>query len=148
MDKGEKTKNMLKSICESLMHSNNDLNEKHEKMLDYEKEQRTILTQGFQHKMNKVQEDLQKTKEQRTQAMNKNDELREKINKAIEEYKVKENAFKTKIGEHNKNVEKIQENIQKELKEGSVGKTAKEYEKYQTEFKKTTTNIEKITGEI
>jgi chromosome segregation ATPase len=109
IQKGLKSKNMLTSICESLLKQNNEIYEKHEKMLDYEKQQRSIIGEGFQEKMNQINENLQSSKGKRQGAFEANEDLRTKINIAIEDYKNKEQVYNDKMEEHNKHIQKIQD---------------------------------------
>jgi chaperonin cofactor prefoldin len=47
--------------------------------------------------------------------------VREKIQKAISEYKEKEEAYRKKMESVNMEISKVQENLQQELKTGTIG---------------------------
>ena len=59
--------------------------------------------------MLKINEELQENKEKRRGAVERNDDIRKKINEAIEQYKSKEQDYKDKLGVHNTEIQKIQD---------------------------------------
>ena len=67
-----------------LFEKNYQLYLKHETMLDEEKQRRQSLADDFQGEMAKVQEVLNKQKEQRNVELEENKAIREKIRVAIE----------------------------------------------------------------
>ena len=67
-----------------LFEKNYQLYLKHETMLDEEKQRRQSLPDDFQGEMAKVQEVLNKQKEQRNVELEENKAIREKIRVAIE----------------------------------------------------------------
>jgi len=66
-------------------------------MLDEEKAKRSTLASGFQEKMNKLSSDISVNKDSRQAEYETNQQIRNKISAAIEDYKTKETEYKTSM---------------------------------------------------
>ena len=77
-------------ISEQLQKQSTDLYLKHEIMLDDEKVKRADLAAEFQKKMAILQSTINEEKDERNEAYKLNEEIRLKISKAIDDYKLKE----------------------------------------------------------
>lgn len=69
--------------------------------------------------------DLNDRKAERQKKFEENQEIRTKIQKAIDEYKLKEEEYKKQMEVFNGEISTVQENLQKELKTGAIGKIMK-----------------------
>ena len=63
-------------------------------MLEDENQKRTEIAESFQEKMKGLSADLNDRKVERQKKFDTNQEVRDKIQKAIDEYKVKEEDYK------------------------------------------------------
>lgn len=77
-------------MCDTFQNQNFDIYLKHEKMLEFEREQRVLISEQFQTKMKELNDQLNIQKEHRQKEYEINNGLREKISKAIEDYQTKE----------------------------------------------------------
>jgi len=139
---------MLSKICETFMNQNYDLYLQHEEMLDHEKQARQELADSFQEKMKGISDTINTQKEERQTEYDKNQEIRDKISKAIELYKTKEDEFKGKMGIHNENINDLQEKLQAQIKTGKMGTAMKDCEREKTAFYKIVGNVKKISDDI
>ena len=98
--------------------------------------------------MKQISDEINDNKDKRQSEYEKNSEWRAKIGKAIDDYKVKEEEYKAAMQEHNVKITQVQENLQKELKSGSIGKTLKECEKEKTLFETCANKNKAISDEI
>ena len=80
-------------ISEQLQKQSTDLYLKHEIMLDDEKVKRADLAAEFQKKMAILQSTINEEKDERNEAYKLNEEIRLKISKAIDDYKLKEQDY-------------------------------------------------------
>lgn len=120
-----KKKQMLSSICDTFLKQNFDLYIKHEVKLVEHQKARAALAEGFQVEMQGLTSEINQNKEERQKLYDYNSELREKIGKAIDAYKEKEDDYKNFMAEHNKKITVVQDKLQKELKDGELGQTIK-----------------------
>lgn len=125
---------MLSMICDTFLNNNFELYKKHEVMLDEEKAKRAVLASQFQEKMNRLSTDISSNKEDRQKEYELNQEIRNKINKAIEDYKVKETDYKDKM-----------ENFNVKIKEFQNAPMMKSMEKEKILFERTQENVVKLS---
>lgn len=143
-----KKKNMLAMICDQFLKQNYELYLKHETMLDEENEKRHKLAEEFQSKMSLLQEEINVHKEGRQKAYDENQAIRLQIQKAIDDYKVREENYRGKMEEFNKEVQKVQDNLQEELKTGEMGKIQKSVDKEKAAYERTISNIKRLSDDI
>jgi len=84
------TKNMLSSLCNTVLKKNHDLYLTHEEDMEKERLFRKDLADECQVKMNSINDDLNEQKNVRITKIEDNNNLRKEINAAIEEFKTKE----------------------------------------------------------
>lgn len=68
-----------------------------------------------------LSDEIKKRNKERQEKYDENHKVREKIQKAISEYKEKEEAYRKKMESVNMEISKVQENLQEELKTGTIG---------------------------
>lgn len=117
-------------------------------MLDEENEKRHKLAEEFQSKMSLLQEEINVHKEGRQKAYDENQAIRLQIQKAIDDYKVREENYRGKMEEFNKEVQKVQDNLQEELKTGDLGKIQKSVDKEKAAYERTISNIKRLSDDI
>ena len=111
VEKFLKKKTILSSICDQFLKQNHDLYLKHETMLDEENDKRHKLAENFQGKMGELSEEINTQKVERQKAYDINQEIRTKIQKSIDDYKVREDNYRTKMEEFNSEVSKVQDSL-------------------------------------
>ncbi|CDW74702.1 UNKNOWN [Stylonychia lemnae] len=140
-------KNMLANLCNGLLDKNYDLYMKHEQMLEDEKKQRQGLASQFQEQMSEVTKELEQQKQARGQELKENQEIRSKIQKAITDYKVKEEDYRSKMESHGKIIQEIEKKLKHTI-DGSINKTVKEAEQEKTKFQKSCNNVAELSNKI
>lgn len=80
--------------------------------MEEERQERSKLASNFQDQMKEVTAELEAQKSQRTAEFQENQELRQKIQNAINEYKKKEEAYREKMQTHSK----VMQDVEKKLK--------------------------------
>ena len=93
-------------------------------------------------------EEMLRRKNERTAKFEKNQEVRNKINKAVSDYKEKEENYRKTMQVYNEEINKVQQNLQAELLSGSISQILKVNEKEKTEFEKLLGKIKAMTSEI
>ena len=139
-----KKNGMLLTISESFLKQNYDLYLKHETMLDDENQKRKDLAEKFQNKMSELSGEINVNKEQRQADYDNNQEIRNKIQKAIDEYKVKEDEYKKKMDQYNAKITDFQKDLNSELKEGELGQTIKKMEKEKGQYDTTINKLKRL----
>lgn len=79
------------------------------------------MNQNFQARMAHLSDEIKKRNKERQEKYDENHKVREKIQKVISEYKEKEEAYRKKMESVNTEISKVQENLQEELKTGTIG---------------------------
>ena len=92
--------------------------------------------------------DLNVRKTERQNKFDTNQEVRDKIQKAIDDYKVKEEDYKKKMEIFNSEINDVQKNLQNELASGKTGKVIKDNQKEKDNFEKIMTRMKKTSDEI
>lgn len=80
--------------------------------------------------------------------MRENEEIRNKISVAIDQYKVKEEAYNAAINSNQKNMEDVQKKLNEELKSGSIGQAMKALEKERDALTRVNNNCDTVAAEI
>lgn len=88
-----------------------DLYLQHEIMLDQENKKRSEIAESFQDKMKGLSSQLNEKKTERQDKFDANQEIRNKIQLAIDDYKVKEEAYKGKMETFNTEINDVQKNL-------------------------------------
>mmetsp|Transcript_38182 Transcript_38182/g.58247 ORF Transcript_38182/g.58247 Transcript_38182/m.58247 type:complete len:218 (+) Transcript_38182:590-1243(+) len=130
------------------MQQNFDLYLKHEQMLDDENAKRKALMEDFQSQMEVMRVEIEGNKEKRQSEFEKNSGIRQKIQKAIDDYKAKEEDYKSRLEVYNQSINKVQFDLQEELKTGNLGKTLKTLDKEKNKFEQTQDKIKTWSNEI
>lgn len=125
-----------------------DLYLQHEIMLDDENKKRTQIAESFQEKMKGLSADLNTRKTERQSKFDTNQEVRDKIQKAIDDYKVKEEDYKKKMEIFNTEISDVQKNLQNELASGKTGQVIKDNQKEKDNFEKIMNRMKKTSDEI
>ena len=107
LSKKLKKKQILALVCDQFLKQNHELYLKHETMLDEENDKRHKLAENFQAKMSELSEEINGQKTERQKAYDVNQEIRVKIQKSIDDYKVKEDNYRNKMEEFNTEVQKV-----------------------------------------
>lgn len=102
-----KKKEMLVKMCEAFMKKMADLYLQHEIMLDEENKKRSEIAEQFQEKMKGLSGELNVKKSERQDKFDANQEIRNKIQKAIDDYKVKEEDYKGKMEKFNTEINDV-----------------------------------------
>lgn len=76
-------------------------------MLDEENKKRSEIAESFQEKMKGLSGELNVKKTERQDKFDANQEIRNKIQKAIDDYKVKEEDYKTKMEKFNTEINDV-----------------------------------------
>lgn len=76
-------------------------------MLDEENKKRSEIAESFQEKMKGLSGELNVKKTERQNKFDANQEIRNKIQKAIDDYKVKEEDYKTKMEKFNTEINDV-----------------------------------------
>lgn len=97
--------------------------------------------------MSEVTQELETQKLTRSQELQENQEIRQKISKAIAEYKVKEEAYRGKMEGHGKLMQEIEKKLKTTI-DGSINKTLQEAEKEKSAFQKSCNNVAELTAKI
>lgn len=135
-------------MCDAFMKKMADLYLQHELMLEDENQKRTQIAEQFQEKMKGLSADLNVRKAERQSKFDTNQEIRDKIQKAIDDYKVKEEDYKKKMEVFNTEISDVQKNLQTELASGATGKVIKDNQKEKENFEKIMTRMKKTSDEI
>ena len=143
-----KKKEMLMKMCDAFLKKMSDLYLQHEVMLDEENKKRSEIAESFQDKMKGLSAELNTKKTERQAKFDRNQEVRNKIQNASDEYKVKEEDYKGKMEMFNTEINDVQKNLQTELATGKTGKVMKDNEKEKDQFEKTMTRMKKTSDEI
>ena len=98
--------------------------------------------------MSELSEEINGQKTERQKAYDVNQEIRVKIQKSIDDYKVKEDNYRNKMEEFNTEVQKVQDSLQEELKTGELGQTQKLVDKEKGTFERTMGNIKRLSEDI
>jgi chromosome segregation ATPase len=140
-------KNLLQSLCQSLLDKNCELYMKHEQMLEEERQERLRLAANFNEQMKEVQVELDAQKAKRQAEINENSELRTQIQKAIDEYRVKESSYREKMDAHQKVILDIEKKLKATI-EGTVTKTIKEADAEKTKFMSVCDRVKTLSDKI
>jgi chromosome segregation ATPase len=140
-------KNLLQSLCQSLLDKNCELYMKHEQMLEEERQERLRLAANFNEQMKEVQVELDAQKAKRQAEINENSELRTQIQKAIDEYRVKESSYREKMDAHQKVILDIEKKLKATI-EGTVTKTIKEADAEKTKFMSVCDRVKGLSDKI
>ena len=117
-------------------------------MLDDENQKRKDLAEKFQAKMSELSGEINVNKEQRQADYDKNQDIRNKIQKAIDDYKVKEDDYKKKMEQYNSKISDFQKDLNSELKEGELGQTIKKMEKEKAQYDTTINKLKRASDDI
>jgi len=80
-------------------------------MLEEENNKRTEIAERFQDKMKGLSADLNTRKTERQEKFDDNQKIRDKIQSAIDDYKVKEEDYKGKMDVFNTEISAVQKNL-------------------------------------
>lgn len=116
-------------------------------MLEEEREERQRLATSFGNQMKEVQVELDAQKMERNAEIDENSALRGKIQKAIEEYRKKEEQYKAKMDSHGKVITEIEKKLKQTI-EGTVTKAMKEAEAEKAQFMKVCDNVKELSTKI
>ena len=97
--------------------------------------------------MKEVQAELDEQKAKRAAEIEENTRLRGLIQKAIDEYKVKEEAYRAKMDVHGKAIQEIEKKLKTTI-DGTVSKTLKEAETEKAKFNKVNDRVKELSTEI
>ena len=102
----------------------------------------------FQSKMSGLSAEIQVSKEERQVEFEKNSEIRQKISTTIDEYKVKEDNFKSKMEEFNVRITSVQAELKEEMVTGKLGKTVARCDKEKKNYDQAMGKIKKLSEDI
>lgn len=140
-------KTLLQSLCHSLLDKNCELYMKHEQMLEEERQERMRLAANFNEQMKEVQVELDHQKAKRQAEITENSELRTQIQKAIDDYRVKEAAYREKMDSHQKVILEIEKKLKATI-EGTVTKTIKEADNEKGKFVSVCERVKELSEKI
>lgn len=84
---------MLDGLCHSVLKKNHDLYLTHEEDMEKERLYRKELADDCQKRMNDINEELNEQKTVRISKIERNNEIRQQINEAIEKFKAEEKNY-------------------------------------------------------
>jgi septal ring factor EnvC (AmiA/AmiB activator) len=116
-------------------------------MLEQEKTERQGLALNFQERMKEVTQELERQKEKRGEELKENSEIKHKIQNAINEYKKKEEAYRSTMDGHSKQFQEIEKKLKTAI-DGSITKTIKEAETEKAKFLKSCGNVQELSEKI
>ena len=116
-------------------------------MLEEERVERSKLATNFGDQMKEVQKELDAQKEQRAKEIEENNSLRKQIQNAIDEYKKKEENYRSKLESHGKVISEIEKKLKTTI-EGTVTKKYKEAETEKTKYIKACENVKDLSTKI
>lgn len=97
--------------------------------------------------MKEVTSELEVQKQARSAELQENQEIRSKIQTAIQEYKKKEEVYRGKMESHGKVIQDIEKKLKVAI-DGSISKTLKQAETEKTKFMKACQNVQDLSQKI
>jgi len=98
--------------------------------------------------MTQLQKNVSEQQNEQKKEYLRNEAIRAKIAKAIDEYKVKEDDYKAKMEVHNQKINSIQSDLSKQLRTGPISKVVKECEKEKAAYNRVTDDIDRASKGI
>jgi chromosome segregation ATPase len=117
-------------------------------MLDDEKDKRAQLSVTFQEKMKNISAEINTNKEEREALHKENEDIRAKINSAIDQYKVKQEEYQNSLNKYNERVAELQNELDKQLKEGKIGQVVNAHEKAKNNYEAAILRVDRISTSI
>ena len=142
-----KKRQTLEMLCSSIFKKNHDLYLKHEEMLDEERQKRTDLAEDFQKRMQEVTQEINNLKETRTQEVQRNQEVRQKIQDQVAEYRKHEETYQKQMTAHQAKMGVIETKFKGQL-ETRIGSIIKKAEEEKAKYDKVCSNVNEISDQI
>lgn len=116
-------------------------------MLEDERGARQGLASTFGDRMKEVQSELDEQKTKRAAEIEENQRLRSLIQKAIDDYRVKEESYRAKMDMHGKSIQEIEKKLKSTI-DGTVTKTLKEAESEKLRFTRVADRVKELSTQI
>ena len=116
----------------------------HEEMLDEERQLRQNLAEDFQKRMQEVTKEINDLKETRTQEVQRNQDVRQKIQTQVADYRKHEEQYQKQMGVHQQKMGVIETKFKGQL-ESRIGGIIKKAEDEKAKYDKACSNVNELS---